>query len=562
MNLLTKATDKEFWKGVREKDCYKKYRDELFDMWEKNVENGPILSLKYSEYKLFFTTGNRNIYEAAYFTRRRALDCAALLSLIYPEEEKYLERLMDQIFAICDEYSWCLPAHQGELEPNNTTRLDLFASETGFALAEIYTMLSDRLDPLIKNRIVAEIDRRVINEIINHENYNWWENGQSNWTAVCMGSIGCTFMLMRPELFERFKPRLDSSMECYLSGFEDDGICLEGCHYWHYGFGFFTVYADMVRRFTGGETDYFKLPKVKKIATFIQKTFLSGNSSVSFADAGPLGSYHLGLCHYLKNEYPDDVVVFDPKYSYNYDDCGRFCLQLRSAIWLDEEYYYNPAPDNVAAEYYAPDSEWFIKRTECYGFAAKGGSNGEPHNHNDVGTFIFAKNGEQMIMDLGGGTYSRQYFSDERYSFLEADSRGHNLPIVNNCVQYQGNTAKAKDARVENGEFKLDISPAYNVEGLEAINRSFSFTDTTVTLTDEFVYSGKVDIVDRLVSFHEIELVKDGVIRIKDATVTYDPNKYELTVEKEACRFKKDVFANYASFKLKDGVSVFKITIE
>ena len=137
-----------------------------------------------------------------------------------------------------------------------------------------------------------------------------------------------------------------------------------------------------------------------------------------------------------------------------------------------------------------------------------------------------------------------------------------NVPIVNNCVQFQGSDAKARNARVENGAFKLDIAGAYNVEGLEAINRSFSFTDTTVTLTDEFVYSGKVDIVDRLVSFHEIELVADGVIRIKDATVTYDPDKYELTVEKEACRFKKDVFANYASFKLKDGVSVFKITIE
>ena len=47
--------------------------------------------------------------------------------------------------------------------------------------------------------------------------------------------------------------------------------------------------------------------------------------------------------------------------------------------------------DKVCAEYYAPDAQWFIKRTPFYGFAVKGGCNNEHHNHNDVGSFIFAK---------------------------------------------------------------------------------------------------------------------------------------------------------------------------
>ena len=560
MNLLGKAMDKDFWAGVREKDCFKKYRDELHDLWTKHVENGPIMQLKYSDFKLFWTTGNRSVYERTYFTRRLALDSAVLLALIYPEEEKYIERVMDQVYAICDEYTWCLPAHQGELEVNNNRRVDLFAAETGFALAETYTMLGDRLEPLIRNRIIAEINRRVIDPITEKDYYGWWEHGKANWTAVCMGSVACTFMLMRPELVEKMKPRFDKSMECYLSGFNDDGMCMEGCGYWHYGFGFFTVYADMIRTFTNGETDYFKIPKVKAVATFIQKMFISGKASVSFSDGGRFCSYHLGLCHYLKNEYPDDVVVYKPEYSYNYDGCGRFCLQIRSATWLNEEYYYNPAPDNVCGEYYAEDSEWFVKRTNSYGFAAKGGNNAEPHNHNDVGSFVFAKNGDQMIMDLGAGSYTRQYFRDERYTFLEADSRGHNLPIIAGAVQYAGRDAAAKDIKVENGVFSMDIAGAYKVEGLNSVKRSFSFTDDTVTLTDEFDYTGEGEIIDRLVSYHEIEKIADGEVKFKDATVTYDPDKYELVIEKEQCRF-KDTFAKYATFKLKPGVKTFTVTI-
>jgi hypothetical protein len=288
--------------------------------------------------------------------------------------------------------------------------------------------------------------------------------------------------------------------------------------------------------------------------------FLTEKASVSFADGGPTLSYHLGLLHHLKSIYPDDILVYDPKYSYNYDGCGRFCLQLRSATWLNEDYYYNPTPDNGSAEYYAQDSEWFIKRTSSYGFAAKGGSNAEPHNHNDVGSFIFAKNGEQMIMDLGAGSYTRQYFQGERYTFLEADSRGHNLPIINGMVQFAGREAVAKDTKVENGVFSTDIVGAYKVEGLNSIKRSFTFTEDAVTLTDEFDYTGEGEIIDRLVSFHEIEKIEDGKIKIKDAIVTYDPDKYELTIEKEQCRF-KDVFAKYATFKLKPGVKTFTVTM-
>ena len=83
-----------------------------------------------------------------------------------------------------------------------------------------------------------------------------------------------------------------------------------------------------------------------------------------------------------------------------------------------------------------------------------------------------------------------------------------------------------------------------------------------MTLNDEFVYNGTGDIIERLVSYHSITLESEGVARIKDAIITYDPSKYEVSVESEKCTFKNNVFANYLNFKLKEGIFSFNINIK
>ena len=121
--LLGKAQDKSFWAEVREKECYKPLIERLKKEYAENMATGDLLNLKYSEFKLFWVTGNRTIYEKQFNLRRARANHAALLALIYPEEQEYLDVLMDSVYAICDEYSWCLPAHHGQLEVNDNARI-------------------------------------------------------------------------------------------------------------------------------------------------------------------------------------------------------------------------------------------------------------------------------------------------------------------------------------------------------------------------------------------------------------------------------------------------------
>lgn len=565
MELIKKAKNKDFWYSVREKDHFEMHRKELFDMWEADCANRDIPELKYGDYKQYWITGDRKQYERPYFARRRAIACSAMLSLLYPEGNKYFEHLEDVIFAICNEYSWCLPAHQGSLDKLNSTVLDLFACETGFALAEIYTLLSDRLEPLIKERIVYEIDRRIVIPFTSVQNYGGWENGCTNWTSVCMGSVACTLMLMRPDLVDdAMIARFKASMDKYISGLGDDGICLEGCGYWQYGFGFFTVYADMIRDFTDGKVDYFKLDKICRVAQFSQNSLLNGRVAVSFADTGGGFSYHMGLLHYLKKQYPDKVTVFDPKYAVaSSDSCARFCLHLRSFIWMEEEYYNNPTPVGADAEYYAEKSQWLIKRTASYGFAAKAGYNNEPHNHNDVGAFIFIKDGQHAITDLGAGLYTRQYFArDTRYTILENSSRSHSVPIIDGEYQPASHTARATDVSYKDGIFSMNLAAAYGKDNVMRIDRSFECTSDSVTMTDVYEFEGTHSIVERLTSRIEPKICEGGKIILGSTTVSYDPTICTCQVSSEPTTSNPNKLCYMIDFKLNDGVKKFSCTIK
>lgn len=541
-HLLGKAHDAAFWQDVREKDCYRTYREELLQLYRNECESAVIADLKYSEYKLYWITGDRATYENNYFARRRAISAAALLSLIYPDEPAYPEKLQDLLFCICNEYSWCLPAHQGALDNLYSIRIDLFAAETGFALSEIYTLLGDRLDPLIRARIEYELERRIFTPFLANEPYrdSFWEGAPHNWAAVCMGSVACSLMLMRPDTARSLLPRFDRTMTTYLGGLSDDGICSEGVAYWHYGFGFFTVYADMVRTFTDGEIDWFKSEKVRTVASFMQKMYLSGMATVSYADGSRANRYHLGLLHRLKSAYPEDILVYSPEYAYNYDSCARFCLHLRAATWLDEQIYQNPAPIDAQMTYYAPSLQWMIVKRATYGFSAKGGSNAELHNHNDVGSFIFAKDGEQCLCDVGSGAYTRQYFDSRlRYTILECASRSHSVPLIGDCEQvvsdtghlqalqgceqYVGGAAHTRDVTYADGVLSMDMALAYRADGLQTLRRTFVCADDGVTLTDEIVYCGEGSVIERLVSLLEPQLLDDHTLRVGTATVTFDP---------------------------------------
>ena len=199
------------------------------------------------------------------------LTVCAVLAVIYPDETKYITDLEEIICCICNEYSWQLPAHRARDNWNRRDDIDLFAAETGLYLAEIKYILSDRLNPVLINRITMELEWRILKSF--ETCTFWWEDLKSNWASVCSGSVGAVFLYESPERFENIFQRISACMENYLSGINNEGSTSEGAGYWAYGFSFYTLYHDLLRKYTDGKNDGFKNKKVENLAGFLTNLY-------------------------------------------------------------------------------------------------------------------------------------------------------------------------------------------------------------------------------------------------------------------------------------------------
>lgn len=553
--LFTEGKSLEKWDEIRTSPYY---RSMLHDLVEegKKLQLQPIPQLSYSIFKLFDETGSRVEYEKLYFARRHRMNVFAILSLVFGDA-KYIAELEDTIWAMCDEYTWCLPAHLGGRSlqiPNHNGNqdhhqvIDLFASETAFYLAEIIHLLKDKLSKLVTSRARYEIRERVLDPYCSPGQRYWWETTTMNWASVCAGSIGAAamYLIQDDETLTPILYRVMETMEAFLQGYGEDGACTEGIGYWSYGFSFYVYFAELLNQRTAGEINLMVGNKIQQMALFHQKCYLHEDYVITFSDASPQVQFRAGMLHFLKAKYPMIELPEERfKQSVVADECARFGALVRDFVWTDMHLQGVPWKD---AAYFLPDAEWFITRKTnagmIYSFAAKGGHNDEPHNHNDLGSFILHAQGDSVLTDLGAGEYTKQYFQEaSRYSYLCNSSLGHSVPIIEGNEQMTGPLYKAKVLKVEQEDFlqlfSLDLTEAYPSGNLVKLIRSFTLQDEAhvqLKLKDEYEFLELPSaLVERFVTLYLPEIVHEGLIRIKGSSqqldLIYDAGMFNVQIE-------------------------------
>ena len=518
--LFPECFDRDKKEKILHLPFYNEMLGELLE-FEKSIREKDFPSMPFSLFRLFDETGDREKYQEKYFLRRKIANTYALLYLIYGKEE-YLLRLEDCLWEICGEYTWCLPAHLGsvlEYSPEHKTVLDLFNCETAASLSEMLYLLKGRLHSAVENRVRDEIFKRVLSPFSSSPP-QWWESSKMNWASVCASSIGIASIYLiedKNALFPILK-RAISALDSFLSGFSSDGACLEGMLYWNYGLGFFTYFSVLLSERTGGKINLFQDERVRKAAAFQQNFMLDDLNAASFSDSPPQNRFILGFSHRLSKLFAE---ITPPHFSCSSgafgDNCFRWQHMVRNFFWSK--------PKSIGGlgecSCFYKDAGLFLRRTKrknaFVSFAAKAGHNDEPHNHNDIGSFILFCSGKQILADPGSGEYTKEYFSDGRYGLIATSSRGHSVPIIDSGFQRPGENQKGKVINASHEEnsskFEIEFSKAYKNPSILHLKRTFIFDNKNLCfdLIDDFLFDTPLPATERFVTFIPPKIIGNEV---------------------------------------------------
>ena len=471
------ASDRDAWDDVDPAD-----RADLLSLAE-NWRGKPYPLLTAGMFASFIRTGSRRDCETPYFARRVKL-CSAALHVCLTGGNELLPDVEDGLVLLCEESVWAISAHAGltaghPFPDASRTIVDLFAAQTAMILSFITQLLADRLHPDLQERVRREVERRVLRPFM-ESNDEWWmgyvRKDLNNWTPWIISNILMTANVWRwgsAALVERACMMLDR----WLRVVPADGGCDEGAGYWNMAGGAFLDCLMALESMCG--VDLWQQEKVRRMMAYPERVYLGSGWFANFADcdARPYisgerlqyagektGNAALVRMGMEMRGQPSKEVIDTPHLS-------RVLMRLfsRPAAADGEE--------SAAKDVWLPDLQVRIVegRTICRDSAQgshpvqtiaamKGGNNAENHNHNDVGSFLIAVNGQMQAVDAGNMVYTAKTFSDRRYELWNCRAMYHNVPLIGGFEQQPGARYAAREVECLADGLQLDIAGAYPEE--------------------------------------------------------------------------------------------------
>lgn len=489
------------WQTSRESE---KLRDEISE-YVKDVIQGEIPRISFRGYKKFMSEGSRKESEEDYFQVRKQL--AALgLYLCWDKNQKAIEYFNELLWSVGNEFSWCLASHlsygEAGFGEDSDKNIDLFAAETAESLSELLILHKDIIDPFIWSFLREQINKRVLQPFMEK---TWgWETSINNWCAVCSGSIGIAAILLEEgKVRVKILDKVDKALEYYLRCFREDGATEEGIGYWVYGFGYYIYYTALRQE---RDADYRVSAErknfIRKIAEYPYILQISEKVFLPFSDADAETGIPTGLLSYLQEVYDARRPVCFEITSFHFDHCYRFAHLGRNLWWTKKEIFHGKG-SNITT--YFKNLQWLIHRNDSVFFAVKGGHNKEEHNHNDVGNFILALEGELILTDLGAGPYTADYFGEKRYQYTHTRSHWHNVPLVDGREQAVTDTicqvteVKLTDAIAG---ITLEYGGIYDMLDLYKLERKIEHNreEKKLTLWDSYEAGKKIEFEESFIS--------------------------------------------------------------
>ncbi len=443
-------------------------------------------------------TGNRVNYEGLCFEKRRQL-AALVMAEIMEGKGRFIGDIVNGIGSFCEETWWGIPAHYSKAIPlAELQEVDLFNAETASLIVWTKYMLQQQFDafsPDLSQRIDREIERRILVPAV--ENNYWWKTAGMNWNPwICSNWLSCVLLCEHNEARKAEAiAQIQKATQAFIDAYPEDGGCDEGPHYWDRAAA---SMFEVLRLLPDFPCD---VQKIGNMAAYAYKTYIGNDYYVNFADAHNNKDvqqvnivYPFGL--WLNDQNMREFgaylgrkkgVLTNP--AALYDQSGNFPTLSRELFFLRNiRHFIAEQPrEPLIKDIWLPDLQIMTARRGNLYVAMKGGTNGESHNHNDVGSFIVYVHGKPLFIDPGVGEYTAKTFGNNRYDIWTMQSQYHNLPQINGIDQKEGKDFAAKVISQKNGQLTLDIAGAYPAEAkVKSWKRTISSKKEGVTCTEEY----------------------------------------------------------------------------
>ena len=537
----------------------------------------------------FTRSGDRERHATASFGRRNQL-----MNLVLAEaaegKDRFIEAILNSVWAICEETYWGVPAHLSAQKAKNglpdvqDPTVDLFGAETAGVLALTDYFLGAKLDkisPLIRPRIYFETNKKIFEPLKDAKRYGWLSttNPVNNWNPWIVSNLLIADLLLEKDAQKRGDNAYQYMvfLDRYFNSLGDDGGCDEGPSYWFAaGASAYDALA-ILESATAGKVDIYDNDLIRKMAAYVYKVHISNDYFVNFADADPkLKPDGLMLYRFGKAVQDQELVALG---EWAYGQFGAVTggngYQRPRKVWnLLATSELKPDPSKTykqVAQSWLSDIEVLTARSDngLY-LATHAGHNAESHNHNDVGDFIVYADGEPVIVDAGRGNYTARTFSSKRYELWFTQSKYHNLPIINGLGQPAGKQFNARNVKSNVSEkevsLSMDIAPAYPQEaGIQNWNRLVKLNrgKNIVEISDDYALKQKPDSLQQVfMTVCKVDTSVPGKIILttsgkKAVSLSYDQKSWTVSTELPSTDGME-----YNSFKTKwDGAPVTRIIL-
>lgn len=526
-------------------------------------------------------TGSRLVIEDPLNESRTKLIDLVLAEAV-ENDGRFVEAAAEIVWRITEEASWTPPAHfylqgkygEGEnfiLPDPKQQIIDLNSAAMGKNLAWIQQVLGKRFDeisPFINDRIDVALKQRILEPGMNRTDF-WWMgysggNGGiiNNWNPWISSNWLPVILLEESDPVAKAEAvyKVMRTVDRFINTYADDGGIDEGPAYWgRAGASLFEV-LDLLYLWSDGQINIFENEKVRNIFQYVYRANIDEEYVVNFTDAPATFQPDVALMYRIGKRIGDEKMVRYARYFMESEEATPAGHAPSGDIDRTLYELMNDTDKNLKKEKpelpYVRDV-WFEKIEQMFartkegspdGFfvAAKGGTNFESHNHNDVGQFSVYYDGKPVLVDVGVGTYTSKTFGKDRYSIWTMQSGYHNVPQINGYMQEEGlnkqTERRAQDVVYSSDDQKatlsMDIAAAYPEKaGVEKWQRTVEFNRTEgITLTESFKLSKtRGDTSLHLMTPREVT-VSEGVLTLlaegeKSIKVDFNEDRFEVDVE-------------------------------